>query len=688
MQEVQLYIENQRVELFNDESISLTQSIQNIKDVSKVFTDFSKSFSIPASKENNKIFKHYYNFDIDNGFDARKKASAKIELNTIPFKEGKVKLEGVDMKNNKPYAYRITFFGNTINLKDKLGETKLSALTWLDNFSYQYDATNVRTLLQANGASFSISGTNYLNAMICPLIAAKTQLYYNTSTHTAEFPDPQGGNLYWEAGGSGHHHGVYWEELKYAIRIYLIVKAIEEEEGLDIEFTSDSFIKQLDNPQFYGLYMWLHKKKGYSFDEANPIVSLYNSFIFNAVAMTRATLYNDKLLITGLTGAEVINYDLNISTAYSQDYTIYIKKDGVDYIAPVLVAGGGNATITGTLTNTFTGYQVYIGTDNTITSLTAEWDLTDIPLGESNTYTGNSQAISAVRQFNAQEQIPDMKIIDFLTGLFKMFNLTAYQQNDGKIRVLPLDDYYAEGVSRDITKYVDVESGSVNLALPYKEIAFEYAKRGTIVAKQYEETNEIGWGTLEYKGGDNLDGEIYKVQAPFEHMQFERLPDLNDFSLTDIQVGNFLDDNQDPYFGAPLLFYKYRKVLGTSISFLNEVTGSKSEVTTYCIPMNSVDIDADSDDNTSHFSVEINEYTPADNFDGSLFANYYQNYISDVFSSKRRLTKVKAKLPVSFLTSYTLADTLIIGDRSYKINSINTNLNTGDSELELLNIVS
>jgi len=687
MQTVQLYIEGQRIELFEDESISLTQTIQNIKDVSKVFTDFSKSFSIPASKENNKIFKHYYNFDIDNGFDARKKVSSKIELNTIPFKEGKVKLEGVDMKNNKPYAYRITFFGNTINLKDKLGDTKLSALSWLDKFTYQYDAANVKTLLQANGASFDILETTYLNAMICPLISSKTQLYYNTSTHTEQFPDPLGGNLYYEGGGSGHHHGVYWEELKYAIRLYIIVKAIEEEAGLDIEFTSDSFIKQLDNPQFYGLYMWLHKKKGYAFEEGKPIVSIYKSFTFNAVAMTRATLYSDKLLITGLTGAEVINYDLNITTAYTQDYTIYIKKDGVDYIAPVLVSGGGNKTLSGTLTNTFTGYQVYIGTKNTITSLTAQWVLTDVGLGESHTYASSSQAISATRQFNTQEQIPDMKIIDFLTGIFKMFNLTAYQQNDGKIRVLPLDDYYAEGVSRDITKYIDVETGSVNLALPYKEIVFEYAKRDTIVAKQYEETNEIGWGTVEYKGGDNLDGETYKVQAPFEHMQFERLPNLNGFALTTIQVGNFLDDNKDPYFGAPLLFYKYRKVLGTPISFLNAVTGSKSEVTTYCVPMNSVDISAASNDSTSHFSVEINEYTPADNFDGSLYKNYYENYISDVFSSKRRLTKVKAKLPVSFLTSYTLADTLIIRDRSYKINSINTNLNTGDSELELLNIV-
>ena len=35
-----------------------------------------------------------------------------------------------------------------------------------------------------------------------------------------------------------------------------------------------------------------------------------------------------------------------------------------------------------------------------------------------------------------------MKIIDFLTGLFKLFNLTAFVEND-VIQVKPLDDFYS-----------------------------------------------------------------------------------------------------------------------------------------------------------------------------------------------------------------------------------------------------
>ena len=61
MQELQLYIGTKRVELFKDETVSLTQTIQNVKDIKKIFTEFTQTFSVPASKKNNLIFKHYYN---------------------------------------------------------------------------------------------------------------------------------------------------------------------------------------------------------------------------------------------------------------------------------------------------------------------------------------------------------------------------------------------------------------------------------------------------------------------------------------------------------------------------------------------------------------------------------------------------------------------------------------------------
>ena len=185
MQKIQLYIEGQRVDLFDDESVVLTQTIQNVKDVQKVFTDYSKTFTLPATKENNKIFKHYYNNSITNGFDGRSRVSATLELNHLKFKKGKIKLEGVDLKNNVPSSYKVRFTGNTVTLKDLLGEDKLGALTDLNSNTLVYNAANVKTKLKANPATSDI---------IAPLITHTQRLVYNSHSSANE-----SGNVYYES---------------------------------------------------------------------------------------------------------------------------------------------------------------------------------------------------------------------------------------------------------------------------------------------------------------------------------------------------------------------------------------------------------------------------------------------------------------------------------------------------------
>ena len=45
----------QRLDLFNDEKISITSQIGNANDIGKLYTDYTQSFTIPASKNNNQI---------------------------------------------------------------------------------------------------------------------------------------------------------------------------------------------------------------------------------------------------------------------------------------------------------------------------------------------------------------------------------------------------------------------------------------------------------------------------------------------------------------------------------------------------------------------------------------------------------------------------------------------------------
>ena len=694
MQKLQLYIGTERVDLFKDETVSFTQTIQNVKDISKIFTEFSKTFSLPASKVNNKIFQHYYNFNIEytddstSAFDARNKVASRIELNSIPFKDGFIKLEGVDLKKNVAHTYRITFFGNTINLSDVLGDDQLSTLSKLSDETLDYTYNNIYSKL-----------TNNPTGNICaPLITHTQRLRYSTSVLEA-------GNLYWNsATGTTNANGVLWSDLKFAIRLQFIIDAIEAQANYGITFSND-FFNNTSNTAFYNLWMWLHRKKG----SVEPTSQLNENF----------TQVTDLAVISGNIGV--------ISVTPNGLLTLNSLNPGVNYVQteltftptsatnnnPYSVKVFRNGAIESELSNV-TGTQTMFATSSTrlgqgtysieIASITGitfnaagiKWTISIAAQGQGGgggtEIIGNAAPVSEATtiQFAIQQQIPEMTVIDFLTAIFKMFNLTAYVDNAGVIVVRTLDSYYAAGsnTSIPIDQYLDVTKSSVDIALPFKEILFAYKGLGTFLAKQYNQVNNISWGTLKYTNNSAFDAPVstYKVEIPFEHIMNERLYIEGTTTPTSIQYGYFVDDNQEPYYGLPLVFYAIRIVNGTDIP-IKESAGTNAKINDYIIPSNSKELTASASTTNINFAAEVNEYSPSDNFTGTLFNNYYSTYITQVFNPKRRLIKVNAFLPLKIYHNLQLNDKFQINQQDYKINSITTNLNNGKSQIELLNVI-
>ena len=683
MQTLQVYVQGQRLDLFSDESINVTQSIQNIRDISKIFTDFSRSFVVPASKTNNKIFKHYNNKNIVGGFDARNKVDARLEINNKPFRSGKIKLEGVNLKNGVTDSYKITFFGNTVNLKDVLTDEKLETLDWLDNFSLEYSADEVRGCLES-GKDFSFSEQVYPKAIVAPLITNTTRLFYDSVDTYSAYPNALGGNVY---DGSTYdastHSGVYFEELKYAIRIHLIVKAIQEEFGL--VFSEDFFNES--NTEYYDLYMWLHRDKGRSF-EGDTVTTLVKTF--EPETITGVNLLQDKLLVFGNVGFNAnINYSLNITTSVPASFKVSIKKDGVNYKSTT-VENVSQVNLAGLLQSSSTGYKVYVESEDIFT-FTATWQVSNSFDGTSFTSSATNVSMNTVRQFIITEQVPNMKIIDFLTGLFNTFNLTAYEK-DGTIFIDTLDSYYdASSNIWAIDEFVNTDQEVVDNAIPFSEIDFKFKGDNTFLAKKHTNMFSQEWGELRYTSTDgyyDASPNVYKIEVPFEHMKFERLIDNSDKSNTSIQYGWFVDDNTDTYVGDPLLFYPIQNS-GTDIRFLNDETyqdaNSKSTVTNYYIAANSLSLDPSVSRMNLNFYLQASEYTFNISFDQTLFQKYYRNYIDNIFDSRNRLTKVNAFLPLNFLLKYQLNDKIRLRGNYYKINSISSDLITGKADIELIN---
>jgi hypothetical protein len=161
---------------------------------------------------------------------------------------------------------------------------------------------------------------------------------------------------------------------------------------------------------------------------------------------------------------------------------------------------------------------------------------------------------------------------------------------------------------------------------------------------------------------------------------------VNGGAPTEVQYGYFVDDNQESYFGKPLLFYPIKQSGTTAISFMPSDTSHVS-LTTYNIPSNSLSLVAATSKVNINFFNEINEYASVDpnSFTDTLFEVYYKNYITNIFNKSNRITKVTAYLPLKILLNYTLADRFILNGKSYKINSVKTELQSGKSQIELLN---
>tara|TARA_R110002049_G_scaffold6562_3_gene41241 strand:+ start:62 stop:2161 length:2100 start_codon:yes stop_codon:yes gene_type:complete len=694
MQKLQLYIGTERVDLFKDETVSLTQTIQNVRDIAKIFTEFTKTFSLPASNVNNKIFQHYYNFDILNGFDARNKVSATLELNTIPYKTGFVALQGVDLKNNSPHTYRITFYGNTVNLKDILGDQQLSGLATLAQLDTVYNYNNIKSGLQLNPATSTVN-------RIVPLIT-----HTNRMTYTGLTSNGENGNVFWN-GFATTPNGIQWNQFKFAIRLQYIIDAIESQFD-DINF-STSFFNNSSNSAFNNLFMWLHRKKG-SVDAAGQISTPWtelNDLVFQGSGNPSGSgTINGYLLLDNNTNYS--NTQLTITpTTSNVPYDIRIMRNGEVYeqrlgvTTAVVFFATGSTLSPGPLQSGTYAIQVRCTSTISFNANGFHWVINNLQPGQqfqdeyknASAFSSNSD-----QQFIIAQQIPEMTILDFLTNIFKMFNLTAYVESDGTIEVRTLDSYYsaASTTPTNIDSYLDVTKSSVNIALPFKQIQFSYKGLGTFLAKQYEQLNNSGWGSLNYStsGGEfSTPSEVYKVEIGFEHLLYERLYDQRpaaNLAPTSIQYGYFVDSNQESYYGLPLIFYAIKQTSATNIAFRKYDSTNNTEtvgLNNYIIPSNSKTLSASSSTTNINFRDEINEYTGGSGFTGTLFQNQYSNYIIDVFNRQRRLTKVTAYLPLKIFFDLELNQIIQIGQDNYRINSLTTNLTNGKSEFELLNTV-
>jgi hypothetical protein len=646
--------EPQRIELFDDEKISVTSNVQNVNDISKIFTDFSQSFTVPATPYNNRIFKHWYENSVDNGFDARTRKDAFIELDYSPFRKGKVQLEKASYKNGQIDNYQITFFGALVSLKDSFGGKFLKDLD-LSTLNFTYTGNVVKNRV--------IGGAG--NDVMFPLISSKNVWQYGGGGVTANN---------WDISNSATP--IYYNDLFPAIRVKKVFDAIASTLGVTFQgdFLSDS--------RFTRAFLWLKNS------DLFELKTVANKLNFQTNTSTTGTqgifnVYSDTLTYTKPTSPEYLSQS-HITISFSvpsigqdaQEFFFYIYKDGVvvntqSYLTqtspmylevPLGESGSYTFYIASTAAISFTSVYYY-ETGKMVGSTYTK--MTDLTVTQSTTQTTTTT-------MSISQYMPEMTIEEFFSGILKMFNLTCYSDTPGIYKIEQLEGWYANGTTRDITQYIINDVFDIERSKAYKKVNFKYQQADSFLNVEFMSRSKVPYGDLYYEL--NNDGEEYSVELPFETMLH------NKFSGTNLQVGYSLKPSFIPYIPKPVILYDFGSTQTVSSYKFNDGTSTTTQTLANIFGQ---DTSISSVDYTLNFGAEQSTYT-GNVENQSLFNNYYSNYLNNIFGIKSRIMKVKAVLPISLLTNLKVNDRVIIRDKRYTINQFTTDLTSGEVQFELL----
>ena len=663
---VGIYIKNSytlefdRVELFADEKISVTSSIQNINNIGATYSDFSQTFTVPATKNNNKIFKHWYENSLDTQFSTLVKADAYIELDTIPFRIGKIQLESCDIKNGQPQSYSITFIGNLGNLKDKFAGKFLKDLPTA-GYDFEYTADIVKEKVVANTTSDDV---------MFPLISSDRYWNYESAL------DPSN-NI------SNTLYAIRFNELFPAIRLQSIFNMIENDFNVNLQGTTENPSTFLTDARFINAYLYLKNAETFKIkSELNQInFNTSTNFPINGWSFS---LGSDALTyaIPGTFRASEVSLSVTTTTT-NVNYSIIVYKDGILYNTVPC----SNISI---LTNTFDlisyttnipsnagQFKFYIESENTLV-FTSELTVSVTAVGDAFATQSTAQITSA--ELYIKNYFPEIKIEDFFSGVLKMFNLTCYSTDGINYTIDTIENYYATGNIIDLTKYVKSDSINLTRVKTYKKINFLYDKSESLVNVGFNSNAGIEYGSLYYENIPKTDGEEYSIKLPFEDLNFNNLKDK-------LQVGYCLKTDLQKYIPKPIILYDYNPTALTSLTdtdfWFNTVLtgGTSTQHTSYKafgqeLLTGGITYSLNFPEQQSTLTNEV--------VFNSLYQTYYSNYISNIFNYRARLIKVSAILPISVLTSLKLNNRVIIRDKRYIINSFTTDLTTGEASFELL----
>jgi hypothetical protein len=690
-------LENGQVicDLYEDENIPLTLSVDEFKNVAEKVQSYSKAFNLPATKRNNQIFDNI--FEITRSYDGvvfnpYKKTKCVLKENGFILFEGYLRLIDIQDKNGE-ISYNVNLYSDTIALADYLKDRKFSDLDFTE-LEHLYNRTNIQR--SWNDGTLGITYTN-----------ASTSGFRN-AYDTVKYPFVDWEHQY----TTDANNNPVLPDLESTFRPFIQVKYLIQRIFQGTPFTlNSSFFSTTD---FEKLYMDFNFGTDVSMTTSGTeAYSMFYSFQFPFTALTMPITTSTTFTNLGLWNVSIplssgppnyngtthrftatqdgerynINYSWTVENIDTSTRTVQFRwlKDTTVYNLSNVIAipAGGEFTWTGYISQILTTGETFqpqfVSDDASGTKVRQKQNSTT----QTASVQLTTQIVAATTNTLLQTMRGELGQWEFLKGLMTMFNLisTTDESNPNQINIETYRDVFINNSdSKQLNWTEKIDTEQIKLT-PLTDL-----NKSTIF-KFVEDDDDYCFNQYKANVGGHLYGsKVYVAWNEFNILEGEEEIVAEPFAAT---IPKQLETTY-PEFIIPALYS--RDDDGTCSGFDNSPrimynNGIKDLIScTYRIPAQN-GITSTNQTQFLQFSHLTNIPTVSGSRDfnfgecqyvegvgntvpDNLFNLYWLPYLSELYNPDTKTMSIKVNLTPNDIATFRFYDTVIIKNREYRVNKI------------------
>jgi hypothetical protein len=694
-------------DLYEDEDIPLSLSVDNFKNVAEKVQSYSKGFKLPATKRNNQIFTNLFEVTMVQdvySFNPYIKTPCVLKQNGFIIFEGYLRLIDIQDKEAE-ISYNVNLYSEVIALADVLQNRTFQDIDFSE-LNHIYIKGSIKESWDDD------TGLPLINTLPSSSFAALdsgTIGFNNTNVLKYPFVDWAHDMLVGN-GATGNNSNYGFPELttlEQAFRPFIQLKYLINRIFANTEFTwTSTFFDSADFEKLFMDFNWggdgvptpdntfRAKWKKVGSISSNDGTGSYKAL--QVIPTSEEPLLTDSEVPTNF---DTTTYVLTATTdneIYSINYNFRLERTtGTDTVDCRWIKNKGVAgeqvinEITGIDFSSISSVASYSGSlavelNNTDT-LSAEFNgSTDIRQSEGNfpSYVTFNQSSNTVTTAALLALRGELSQWDFLKGIMTMFNLVSMpdKDNPNNINFEPYSDVFITDsniVTHDWTDKVDItEIKLTPLTELNRKTIFKFVEEDDDyvfnVYKQSVGGHLYGSKVFDASGLTLLTGTDEIVAEPFAATISKPLmPQFPDFIVPTLYSMNE-DGSTEGFDNAPRILYN-NGVKDTGIEYYipdQNCTSCSENQPNFLQFSHLSTIPTDVGTLDFHFGecqlIEpIGEAVP-----DNLFNLYWLPYYNELYNSNTRTMSLKVNLDPSDISVFKFNDRIFIKNREYRVNNI------------------